>query len=118
MEDKLWRRGDGSLWLNKGPINPVTDPLAAHAMANNGEKSVRQHLDRAERAKRGQGWVDPYLTVEEIRDTAEERVRSNIATQDINKAKLLFDLVKVELAPVDEVGSTAVEQNVAIIPES
>ncbi len=107
-EVKLWHRGDGSVYLNRGPINPVTDPLAALAMANNGERSVEHHLKRIENTRASRYWVPSDLTVDQVRDQAEERVRSNIATQDMDKAKLLFDLV--ELSHVSEITPPATKQ--------
>ena len=109
-KSKIWQRADGSIFRNDGPRNPVDDIDAAHAMALASNRVLEERELGLELVDRVGFDSIPYthmalgrlasMSAEELSlemDKAAERVRSNIGGYDIERAKILFDLV--ELSP-------------------
>ena len=104
---KIWNTKDG-VYRNEGSVNPVLDKDAAHSMAIAENKAYQKHAKAKEiLANPGPGVPNDIERLRRLAETdpavladvASEKVRSNIGGQNIERGKVLFNLVKMEPTP-------------------
>ena len=97
---------NGRIFRNDGPLNPIAEVNAAHSMAIAEDRQRHTYRKLVDMVNvRGLDTLDYrqqqfYDAPEKMYDMASERVRANIAGQNLIRAMQLYNLV--ELTPAQE----------------